>query len=135
LRFAGIVYHWIIADFRLRKSLFASVFVPDAKTAPLLAMSLGPEQVRKIAHLARLELKPGQESAYARQLSDILEMVGALGRADTDQITPMAHPLDMVQRLRPDVITDPVGEAARAAFQAIAPAVSEGLYLVPKVIE
>lgn len=98
-------------------------------------MSLSPEQVQKIAHLARLELKPEQEGAYARQLSDILEMVGVLARADTERIAPMAHPLDMVQRLRADVVTDPVGAEGRAAFQAIAPAVQDGLYLVPKVIE
>jgi aspartyl-tRNA(Asn)/glutamyl-tRNA(Gln) amidotransferase subunit C len=95
-------------------------------------MSLTPEQVRQVAHLARLELKPGQTEHYARQLSNILEMVGQLAAAKTDGVQPMAHPLDMVQRLRPDAITAP---DQREPFQALAPAVQEGLYLVPKVIE
>jgi aspartyl-tRNA(Asn)/glutamyl-tRNA(Gln) amidotransferase subunit C len=98
-------------------------------------MSLTPDQIKQVAHLARLELKAGQTEHYARQLSNILEMVGKLSSAQTDQVQPMAHPLDMTQRLRPDAITDPVGEAGRERFQAHAPAVEHGLYLVPKVIE
>ena len=98
-------------------------------------MSLTPDQIKQVAHLARLELKPGQTEHYARQLSNILEMVSKLSSAETDQVAPMAHPLDMTQRLRPDAISDPVGEAGRERFQAHAPAVDHGLYLVPKVIE
>jgi aspartyl-tRNA(Asn)/glutamyl-tRNA(Gln) amidotransferase subunit C len=98
-------------------------------------MSLTPDQIKQVAHLARLELKSEQVDHYARQLSNIFELVGQLARADTGAVEPMAHPLDMVQRLRPDAITEPVGEAGRAAFQSIAPAVADGLYLVPKVIE
>jgi aspartyl-tRNA(Asn)/glutamyl-tRNA(Gln) amidotransferase subunit C len=95
-------------------------------------MSLTPEQVRQVAHLARLELPADKLPHYARQLSNILEMVGQLAAADTEGVTPMAHPLDMVQRLRPDAVSEP---DRREAFQAIAPAVEGGLYLVPKVIE
>src|ERR1043165_1772630 len=98
-------------------------------------MSLTPDQIKQVAHLARLELKPGQTEHYARQLSNILEMVGQLSAAKTDDVVPMAHPLDTTQRLRPDAITDPVGEAGRDGFQSLAPAVQDGLYLVPKVIE
>jgi aspartyl-tRNA(Asn)/glutamyl-tRNA(Gln) amidotransferase subunit C len=98
-------------------------------------MSLSPDQLQKIAHLARLELKSEQGGHYARQLSSILEMVGQLSAAQTDAVSPMAHPLDMVQRLRPDAVTDPVGESGREVFQSLAPAVDNGLYLVPKVIE
>lgn len=98
-------------------------------------MSLSPDQLQKIAHLARLELKAEHGEHYARQLSNILEMVGQLSAAQTDAVSPMAHPLDMVQRLRPDAISDPVGESGREVFQSIAPAVDGGLYLVPKVIE
>jgi len=98
-------------------------------------MSLSPEQVRQVAHLARLDLAAGREAHYAQQLSNIFEMVGRLADADTESVQPMAHPLDMVQRLRPDAITAPVGEAGRAAFQADAPEVAEGLYLVPRVVE
>jgi aspartyl-tRNA(Asn)/glutamyl-tRNA(Gln) amidotransferase subunit C len=98
-------------------------------------MSLSPEQIRQVAQLARLELKAEQVEHYARQLSNIFDLVGELSKADTSSVQPMAHPLDMVQRLRTDAITDPVGEAGREAFQAIAPQVADGLYLVPKVIE
>ena len=98
-------------------------------------MSLTPDQIKQVAHLARLELKTGQTEHYARQLSNILEMVDRLSSAKTDDVAPMAHPLDMTQRLRKDEISDPVGESGRALFQAHAPAVDNGLYLVPKVIE
>jgi len=95
-------------------------------------MSLSPEQVKQVAHLARLSLPPEKVEPYARQLSNILDMVSQLSGADTDGVLPMAHPLDMVQRLRPDAVSE---ENRRDAFQAIAPAVENGLYLVPKVIE
>jgi aspartyl-tRNA(Asn)/glutamyl-tRNA(Gln) amidotransferase subunit C len=95
-------------------------------------MSLSPEQVKQVAHLARLSLPPEKVEPYARQLSNILDMVGQLSNAATDDVAPMAHPLDMVQRLRPDAVTE---DNRREAFQAIAPAVDNGLYLVPKVIE
>lgn len=95
-------------------------------------MSLSPEQIKQVAHLARLLLPADKVEPYARQLSNILEMVGQLSNAVTDNVTPMAHPLDMVQRLRPDAVTEP---NRREDYQAIAPAVDNGLYLVPKVIE
>jgi aspartyl-tRNA(Asn)/glutamyl-tRNA(Gln) amidotransferase subunit C len=95
-------------------------------------MSLTADQIKQVAHLARLELKPEQIGTYTQQLSNILELVGELSRVDTTAVQPMAHPLDMHQRLRPDVVTEP---DRREAFQAIAPAVQDGLYLVPKVIE
>lgn len=95
-------------------------------------MSLTADQIRQVAHLARLELKAEQTEHYARQLSNIMAMVGQLSQADTRDVPPMAHPLDMHQRLRPDAVTAP---DQREQFQAIAPAVENGLYLVPKVIE
>jgi aspartyl-tRNA(Asn)/glutamyl-tRNA(Gln) amidotransferase subunit C len=98
-------------------------------------MNLTPDQIKQVAHLARLELKAGETEHYARQLSNILEMVGRLSAARTDDVAPMAHPLDMTQRLRADEIVDPVGEQGRDRFQSHAPAVQDGLYLVPKVIE
>jgi len=95
-------------------------------------MSLSPEQVQQVAHLARLALQPEQLDPYAKQLSDILDLVGRLSAAETEGVVPMAHPMDMTQRLRPDVITE---SDRREAFQAHAPAVENGLFLVPKVIE
>ena len=96
------------------------------------AMSLTADQIRQVAHLARLELQPGQVEKYARELSNILDMVGRLAGAETAATEPMAHPLDMAQRLRPDAVTE---ADRREAFQAHAPAVKDGLYVVPKVIE
>ena len=95
-------------------------------------MSLTPDQVKQVAHLARLELKPEQIEPMARQLSNILDMVGQLAKAETASTPPMAHPLDMAQRLRADAVTE---DNRRETFQAHAPAVKDGLYLVPKVIE
>jgi aspartyl-tRNA(Asn)/glutamyl-tRNA(Gln) amidotransferase subunit C len=95
-------------------------------------MSLTADQIRQVAHLARLELKPELVDKYAGELSRILDLVGQLSKADTGAVTPMAHPLDMTQRLRPDAVTE---SDRRETFQAIAPQVKEGLYLVPKVIE
>ncbi|TXI82283.1 MAG: Asp-tRNA(Asn)/Glu-tRNA(Gln) amidotransferase subunit GatC [Cupriavidus sp.] len=95
-------------------------------------MSLSPDQVRQVAHLARLELKNEQVEHYATQLSNILGMVDRLTAVNTDGVSVMAHPLDMVQRLRPDVVTE---ADQRELFQEHAPAVQDGLFLVPKVIE
>jgi len=95
-------------------------------------MSLSAEQVRQVAHLARLEIQPEQVEHYAGQLSRILDVVGQLTQANTEGVTPMAHPLAMVQRLRPDVVTEP---NRREDYQAHAPSVQDGLFLVPKVIE
>ena len=95
-------------------------------------MSLSPEQVKQVAHLARLSLPPEKVEPYARQLSNILDMVSQLSSASTEGVPPMAHPLEMVQRLRPDLVSE---ENRREAFQAIAPAVEDGVYLVPRVIE
>jgi aspartyl-tRNA(Asn)/glutamyl-tRNA(Gln) amidotransferase subunit C len=95
-------------------------------------MSLTADQIRQVAHLARLQLAPEQTDAYARQLSNIMELVGELSKADTAGTSPMAHPLDMHQRLRADAVTAP---NQRDIFQSIAPAVENGLYLVPKVLE
>lgn len=95
-------------------------------------MALKPAEVEKIAHLARLAIDPADVDQYARNLSDILAFVEQLEAVDTADVTPMAHPLEATQRLRPDVVTE---TDQRAHFQAGAPAVEAGLYLVPRVIE
>ena len=95
-------------------------------------MSLSEEQVRNVARLARLGLDDDQIAEYAGELSNILEVVASLEQADTTDVEPMAHPLDLTARLRPD---EAVPVTTRDAFQAIAPAVADGVYLVPKVIE
>ena len=95
-------------------------------------MSLDKDQVQHIAMLARLKLSDGEYAESVEKLSKIVEFVDQLSQADTDGVVPMAHPLDTAQRLRPDLVTD---ANERDRFQENAPAVSDGLYLVPKVIE
>lgn len=95
-------------------------------------MSLKAEDVTKIARLARLEIKAEDVDVYAGELSGILDFVDQLNAADTDDVEPMAHPLEQVQRLREDEVTE---TNRRERFQSIAPEVEDGLYLVPKVIE
>jgi len=95
-------------------------------------VSISREDIEKVAVLARIKVDDEQVSALEKDLGNILDLVDQLGAADTDSVEPMAHPLDAVQRLRPDVVTE---TNQREAFQAIAPATEDGLYLVPKVIE
>lgn len=96
-------------------------------------MPLERHEVEKIAHLARLTLNEQQIPFYASNLSKILDLVAHINEAQTDNIVPMAHPLEhLTQRLRDDSITE---TDQRELFQSIAPATEAGLYLVPKVIE
>ncbi|WP_028628510.1 Asp-tRNA(Asn)/Glu-tRNA(Gln) amidotransferase subunit GatC [Metapseudomonas resinovorans] len=95
-------------------------------------MALERSDVEKIAHLARLGLNEADIPRTTETLNNILGLIDAMQAVDTDGIEPMAHPLDATQRLRADSVTE---ENRREAYQAIAPAVESGLYLVPKVIE
>lgn len=95
-------------------------------------MSLEKIDVERIAQLARLEIASADVSAYAQSLSDILAFVATMSEVDTANVEPMAHPLDVAQRLREDAVTE---ENHREEFQSIAPLVEAGLYLVPRVIE
>ena len=96
-------------------------------------MALTREQIASIAALARLDLTPSEIPVYQDSLSRILEFVGALERADTAGVTPMAHPLPgLAQRLRADQVTE---TDRHELFQQNAPLTAAGLYLVPKVIE
>ncbi|HIG07718.1 MAG: Asp-tRNA(Asn)/Glu-tRNA(Gln) amidotransferase subunit GatC [Methylococcales bacterium] len=95
-------------------------------------MALTTEEVNKIAYLARLGIDEQDVDSYAKELSGILNLVEQMSSVNTEQVTPMAHPMDQVQRLRVDEVTE--GDQ-RALFQAQAPDVEAGLYLVPKVID
>lgn len=95
-------------------------------------MSLTQDDVRKIAHLARLNLSEEDMRLYTPTLSRILDFIAHMDQIDTTSIEPLAHPLDLSQRLRPDTINEP---NLREKYQRIAPQVEAGLYLVPKVIE
>jgi aspartyl-tRNA(Asn)/glutamyl-tRNA(Gln) amidotransferase subunit C len=95
-------------------------------------MSLSTDDVAKIAHLARLAVETEESEALGRELSNILDLVAQMDEVDTDSVVPMAHPLEMAQRLREDLVSE---EDRRQRYQAHAPAVENGLFLVPKVIE
>ena len=95
-------------------------------------MALTRSEVENIAHLARLAIRPEEIPVYVNNLSRILDFVHKLEAADTRGVQPMAHPLAVGQRLRPDEITE---HDERARYQGNAPLVEAGLYLVPKVIE
>jgi aspartyl-tRNA(Asn)/glutamyl-tRNA(Gln) amidotransferase subunit C len=95
-------------------------------------MSLSLEQVDRIARLARLELTPETREATRSKLDGIFGLIEQMQAVDTTGIAPMSHPQDVVQRLRPDAVTE---TDRREAFQAVAPEAEAGLYLVPRVIE
>jgi aspartyl-tRNA(Asn)/glutamyl-tRNA(Gln) amidotransferase subunit C len=95
-------------------------------------VSLDKDQVQQIAVLARLKLDEEEFAETVDKLSRIVDFVDQLSQADTSDVVPMAHPLDVAQRLRPDAVTE---ADDRDHFQENAPSTQDGLYLVPKVIE
>ncbi len=95
-------------------------------------MSLDKTDVEKIALLARLAIDEKDIPDYARDLNNIFSLVEQMNSAETTNISPMAHPLDAHQRLRPDVVNE---TDQRDLFQSIAPKTDAGVYLVPQVIE
>ncbi|MGE7960680.1 Asp-tRNA(Asn)/Glu-tRNA(Gln) amidotransferase subunit GatC [Pseudomonas sp. NPDC089530] len=95
-------------------------------------MALERSDVEKIAHLASIKLNEGDLPHITSDLNSILGLVDEMQAVDTDGIEPLAHPLEASQRLRADVVTE---SNHREAYQSIAPAVENGLYLVPKVID
>lgn len=95
-------------------------------------MSIERADIEKVANLARIAISDTDITETTSRINRILELVDQLQAANTSDVEPMAHPMDAVQRLRPDIIDEP---NRREEFQAIAPATENGLYLVPKVIE
>jgi aspartyl-tRNA(Asn)/glutamyl-tRNA(Gln) amidotransferase subunit C len=95
-------------------------------------MAINPSQIAKLAVLARIAISDDDAQEVADRISRVLALVDQLQAVDTQGVLPMAHPLDAVQRLRADVVTEP---NQRELFQSIAPATQDGLYLVPQVIE
>lgn len=95
-------------------------------------MALTESDVEKIARLARLSISAAERGEVAGRLDSILGMVDRLQAAATAGVAPMAHPLDAVQPLRADRVTE---SNRRDDYQRIAPATENGLYLVPRVIE
>jgi len=95
-------------------------------------MSLNSADIKRIAHLARIEVSDAEAEATLTKLTGILGLIAQMQAVDTKGIVPMSHSQDVTQRLREDVVTE-INQ--RELFQSIAPAVEGGLYLVPKVIE
>ena len=95
-------------------------------------MSLSDDQIRRLARLARIALQPGETREVGERLNRILALVAQMQAVDTAGVEPMSHALDLVQRLRPDEVAE---SDRRELYQSVAPAVEDGLYVVPKVIE
>jgi aspartyl-tRNA(Asn)/glutamyl-tRNA(Gln) amidotransferase subunit C len=95
-------------------------------------MALTPQDIDRIAVLARVEVSAAEADAVLAQLAGIFGLIERMQAVDTAGVEPMSHPQDVVLRLRPDAVTEP---DLRQRYQGIAPAVESGLYLVPKVIE
>ncbi|WP_047249181.1 Asp-tRNA(Asn)/Glu-tRNA(Gln) amidotransferase subunit GatC [Chromobacterium subtsugae] len=95
-------------------------------------MSLTHQDVARIAKLARIDVNEAEIAATADKLNDIFSLIEKMQAVDTSGIEPMAHPQDVSLRLRDDAVTE---TNQREAFQAVAPQVEKGLFLVPKVIE
>lgn len=95
-------------------------------------MSLSLDDVRRIAHLARIEVSDAEAQQTLVQLNGIFELIEQMRAVDTAGIEPMSHPLGGSQRLRDDTVTE--GDEREACMRN-APASEQGLFLVPKVIE
>jgi aspartyl-tRNA(Asn)/glutamyl-tRNA(Gln) amidotransferase subunit C len=95
-------------------------------------MSLTKDDAEKIAHLARLHISDSEATEVADRVTDILALIDKMQSIDTENIEPLAHPFDAVQKLRPDAVTE---KDQRDDLQTLAPLSQDGLYLVPKVIE
>ena len=96
------------------------------------SVALSKDDIEYIAHLARLGVADADIPDYQAKLDKIIGFIDELGKADTDAITPMAHPLDMAQRLRADEVTE---ADDRDRYQQNAEVVANGLYVVPRVVE
>ena len=94
-------------------------------------MSLNSADIKRIAHLARIEVSDTEAEATLTKLKGILGLIEQMQAVDTTGIVPMSHSQNVTQRLREDVVTE---TNERELFQSIAPAIKDGLYLVPKVI-
>ena len=95
-------------------------------------MALTLEDVKRVAHLARVAIDEAEARAVLSQINDVFRLIAEMQAVDTRGVEPMSHALDVVQRLREDTITE---SDQHALFQSVAPQVEGDLYLVPKVIE
>jgi aspartyl-tRNA(Asn)/glutamyl-tRNA(Gln) amidotransferase subunit C len=95
-------------------------------------MALTLEDVKRVADLARLAIDETEARSVLSQINDVFRLIAEMQAVDTRGVEPMAHALDVVQRLREDKVTE---SDQHELFQSVAPQVENGLYLVPRVIE
>ena len=95
-------------------------------------MALKLDDVKRVAHLARVAIDEAEAQAVLSQINDVFKLIAEMQAVDTREVAPMSHALDVVQRLREDAVTE--GDQ-HELFQSVAPHVEGRLYLVPKVIE
>ena len=95
-------------------------------------MTLSSAEIQRIAHLARIEITPAEAVDVRAKLDSIFDLIGRMRAVDTAGIVPMSHAQDVTLPLREDIVTE---TDRRELYQSVSPAVQNGLYLVPKVIE
>lgn len=95
-------------------------------------MAFDKSELEQVAHLARLHINEAETDEVAARITDILALIDEMQSVSTDGVEPLAHPLDVVQRLRPDNIST---DNQQELLHAIAPSSDEGFYLVPQVME
>ena len=96
-------------------------------------MALELDDVKRVAHLARLAIDEAEARAALSQMNDVFKLIAEMQAVDTHGVEPMSHALDLAQRLRADAVTE--SDQHDLFQQQVAPQVEGGLYLVPKVIE
>lgn len=109
---------------------YASFLKPNTKST--VELSVEPSEIQQLAYLAKLNINNDTVNETASSITEVLALVDQLQQANTEGVTPMAHPLDAIQTLRPDEVTE---VNVREKFLTIAPASQDGLFLVPKVVE
>lgn len=109
-----------------------SIIAASRNRDAILPQPLDTPEIDKIATLARLRVSPGEAGEVAARVSEILGLIDQMQAVDTEGVEPLAHPLDAVQRLRADEVSE---TDRREELLALAPASRDGLFLVPKVIE
>jgi aspartyl-tRNA(Asn)/glutamyl-tRNA(Gln) amidotransferase subunit C len=95
-------------------------------------MALSSEDIQRIAHLARIEITSAEAADVRAKLDSIFDLIGRMRAVDTTGIVPMSHAQDVTLPLREDIVTE---TDRRELYQSVAPAVQDGLYLVPRVLE
>ena len=127
-----------IVSLRMRRTPASEPRAATVTTRPFPAstgttrMTISIADVHRLAHLARIEIDAGQAEEVRAKLDAIFAMINELNAVDTEGVVPMAHAQDLMLPLRPDVVSE---TDQHELFQSVAPAVEDGLYLVPKVIE